>query len=149
MSAARSALMSRISGWPNNRLYSRLNWLALSSDFKGRSRGVTIPSRPLFATPQKNAQQKSCNSLHRRGPARFLDVAKPFDTALNAVTKHLKVLERAGLIERQKRGREVLISLQGEPLRRVAAWVHDYERFWGERLDQFEQHFKGIKKKET
>ncbi|MGA9797871.1 MAG: metalloregulator ArsR/SmtB family transcription factor, partial [Terriglobales bacterium] len=61
------------------------------------------------------------------GPARFLDVAKPFDTALNAVTKHLKLLERAGLIERERRGREVLISFRGEPLREVAGWVHEYE----------------------
>src|SRR5215468_12751755 len=43
------------------------------------------------------------------GPARFLDIAEPFDTALNAVTKHLKLLERAGLIERRKQGREVFI----------------------------------------
>src|SRR5579862_7901789 len=43
------------------------------------------------------------------GPARFLEVAKPFDTALNAVTKHLKLLERAGLIQRKKQGREVYI----------------------------------------
>ncbi len=76
------------------------------------------------------------------GPARFLDVARPFDTALNSVTKHLKLLERAGLISRQKQGREVLISFRGEPLRRVAAWMHEYERFWNERLDQFEQFFK-------
>jgi DNA-binding transcriptional ArsR family regulator len=82
------------------------------------------------------------------GPARFLDIAKPFDTALNAVTKHLKLLERAGLIEREKRGREVLISLRGEPLREVAGWVHEYDRFWNERLDQFEQHFRNKKKKE-
>jgi DNA-binding transcriptional ArsR family regulator len=81
------------------------------------------------------------------GPARFLDVAKPFDTALNAVTKHLKLLERAGLIERRKRGREVCISFRGEPLREVAAWVHEYERFWNERLDQFEQYFKDKKKR--
>src|SRR5262245_46048670 len=81
------------------------------------------------------------------GPARFLDVAKPFDTALNAVTKHLKLLERAGLIERRKQGREVLISLRGEPLREVAGWVKDYERFWTERLDRFERYFAG--KKET
>jgi DNA-binding transcriptional ArsR family regulator len=81
------------------------------------------------------------------GPARFLDVAKPFDTALNAVTKHLKLLERAGLIEREKHGREVLISFRGEPLREVAGWVHEYERFWSERLDQFEQHFPYKKKK--
>jgi DNA-binding transcriptional ArsR family regulator len=82
------------------------------------------------------------------GPARFLDIAKPFDTALNAVTKHLKLLERAGLIEREKRGREVLISLRGEPLREVAGWVHEYDRFWNQRLDQFEQHFRNKKKKE-
>ncbi len=82
-----------------------------------------------------------------KGPSRFLDIAEPFDTALNAVTKHLKTLERAGLIEREKQGREVLISLRGEPLQQVAQWVHEYERFWNQRLDQFEQHFKDEKKK--
>jgi DNA-binding transcriptional ArsR family regulator len=76
------------------------------------------------------------------GPARFLDVAKPHGTALNAVTKHLKMLERAGLIEREKHGREVLISFRPEPLREVAGWVHEYERFWNERLDQFQQYFR-------
>src|SRR6202142_171018 len=75
------------------------------------------------------------------GPARFLDIAKPFDTALNAVTKHLKLLERAGLIERRKQGREVFISFRAEPLQEVAGWVHEYERFWNKRLDQFQQYF--------
>ena len=83
-----------------------------------------------------------------KGPARFLDIAKPHDTALNAVTKHLKMLERAGLIEREKHGREVLISFRGEPLREVAGWMHEYERFWNERLDQFQQYFRDKKKKE-
>jgi DNA-binding transcriptional ArsR family regulator len=83
------------------------------------------------------------------GPARFTDIARPFDTALNAVTKHLKLLERAGLIEREKQGREVFIAFRGEPLRQVAGWVHEYERFWNERLDQFGQYFKDrrLKKK--
>jgi DNA-binding transcriptional ArsR family regulator len=81
------------------------------------------------------------------GPARFLDVAKPFDTALNAVTKHLKLLERAGLIERRKQGREVFISLRGDPLREVAGWVHEYERFWNKHLDEFEQYFRDQKNK--
>jgi len=79
------------------------------------------------------------------GPARFLDVAKPFNTALNAVTKHLKLLERAGLIERRKQGREVFISFRAEPLREVADLVHEYDRFWNKRLDQFEQHFQDKK----
>jgi DNA-binding transcriptional ArsR family regulator len=82
------------------------------------------------------------------GPARFTDIARPFDTALNSVTKHLKLLERAGLIERKKQGREVFISFRAEPLREVAGWVHEYERFWNTQLDQFEQHFKDKKKKE-
>src|SRR5216684_5945634 len=81
------------------------------------------------------------------GPARFTDIARPFDTALNAVTKHLKLLERAGLIERKKQGREVFISFRGGPLREVAEWMNEYERFWNERLDQFERYFKDKKEK--
>lgn len=86
--------------------------------------------------------------LANNGPARFLDVAEPYNIALNAVTKHLKMLERAGLITREKQGREVLISLRPEPLRQVAQWAHEYERFWNERLDQFDQHFRNKKKRE-
>jgi DNA-binding transcriptional ArsR family regulator len=88
--------------------------------------------------------------IHRLadGPARFLDIAKPFNTALNAVTKHLKLLERAGLIKRERNGREVIISFRPKPLREVADWVNGYEQFWTERLDQFEQHFKTKKPKE-
>jgi DNA-binding transcriptional ArsR family regulator len=80
------------------------------------------------------------------GPARFLDVAEPFDVALNAITKHLKLLERAGLIERERKGREVFISLRPEALRLVADWVHKYERFWNEKLDEFQDHFKQQKR---
>jgi DNA-binding transcriptional ArsR family regulator len=83
------------------------------------------------------------------GPARFLDIAEPFDVALNAVTKHLKLLERAGLIEREKQGREVLISLRAEPLRLAAGWVHEYERFWDEKPDAFEGYFKKKRRKKS
>src|ERR1700758_4390816 len=80
-------------------------------------------------------------------PARFTDIAKPFDLSLNAITKHLKLLERAGLISREKHGREVLISFRAGPLRLVSGWVHEYERFWNERLNQFERHFRDKKNK--
>ena len=86
--------------------------------------------------------------LAESGPARFTDIAEPFDLALNAITKHLKLLERAGLISRERRGREVLISFRGEPLREVAQWVHEYETFWNERLDTFEKYFKDKRRKE-
>jgi len=81
------------------------------------------------------------------GPARFLDIAGSFDTALNAVTKHLKLLERAGLIERKKQGREVMISLKAEPLHLAAQWLHHYERFWNTNMDEFQKHFKNKKEK--
>lgn len=83
------------------------------------------------------------------GPARFLDIAEPFDVALNAVTKHLKLLERAGLIEREKQGREVLISLRPEPLRLVAGWVHEYERFWNGKLNELEGYFKDKRRRKS
>ena len=81
--------------------------------------------------------------LAASGPARFTDVARPLDVTLNAVTKHLKLLERAGLIRRERQGREVFISLRPEPLRLVAGWVHEYERYWTEHLDRFEGYFRG------
>ncbi len=81
------------------------------------------------------------------GPARFTDVARPFDLSLNAITKHLKLLERAGLISRERQGREVLISLRPEPLRLVSGWVHEYERFWSDHLDRFEGHFREKREK--
>jgi DNA-binding transcriptional ArsR family regulator len=81
-------------------------------------------------------------TLAASGPARFTDLARPFDVALNAVTKHLKLLERAGLISREKQGREVFISLRPQRLRLVADWVHVYERHWNEQLDRFEDYFK-------
>lgn len=76
-----------------------------------------------------------------KGPARVTEIAAPFELSLNAVSKHLKVLEEARLIRRYKRGRDHVIEFRGEPLRQVAGWVHGYERFWTERLDRLESYF--------
>lgn len=76
-----------------------------------------------------------------KGPARVTEIAKPFDLSLNAVSKHLKVLEQAGLVHREKQGRDHVIEFRGEPLQQVAGWVHEYERFWNEHLDRLESHF--------
>lgn len=77
-----------------------------------------------------------------RGPARVTEIAEPFDMSLNAVSKHLKVLEAAGLVEREVVGREHVIGLRAAPLREVSSWVHEYERFWTEHLDRVEKHFR-------
>jgi DNA-binding transcriptional ArsR family regulator len=77
-----------------------------------------------------------------QGPARFTDIAARFETTLNATTKHLKLLERAQLITRERQGREVQIALNPAPLRAVVEWLHPYEQFWTERLDAFAEHFR-------
>jgi DNA-binding transcriptional ArsR family regulator len=89
--------------------------------------------------------------LHRLsdGPARVTEIAARFDISLNAVSKHLKVLEGAGLVDRDVQGRDHVIRFRGEPLRLVSTWVHEYERFWTERLDQLEQFFKDKKGKKS
>ena len=76
-----------------------------------------------------------------RGSARVTDVAEPFDMSLAAVSKHVQMLERAGLVQRERRGREHTLTLNARPLRQVARWTSHYERFWNERLDRLEEFF--------
>ncbi|WP_198163723.1 MULTISPECIES: ArsR/SmtB family transcription factor [Nocardia] len=66
------------------------------------------------------------------------ELAAPFDISLAAASKHIKVLERAGLVRRSVRGRTHLCRLDPRPLRECADWVNFYERFWSESLDALE-----------
>ena len=76
-----------------------------------------------------------------RGPARISDVAEPFSMTLTGFCKHVRVLERAGLVRRTRRGRDNTLSLSSEPLREVARWVLRYEEFWNARLDRLQEYF--------
>jgi DNA-binding transcriptional ArsR family regulator len=67
------------------------------------------------------------------------DLADPFEISLAAVSKHLKVLEAAGLVERRTSGRTTVCRLRAEPLVEVRDWVAFYERFWSIRLDRLQQ----------
>jgi DNA-binding transcriptional ArsR family regulator len=73
-------------------------------------------------------------------PARVTDIAKKFPVSLNAVSKHLLVLQRAGLVRREVRGRDHICSLSAQPLREASAWIEETRCFWEERLDAFERH---------
>lgn len=70
--------------------------------------------------------------------ARVTELAEPFAMSLNAVSKHLQVLERAGLIRREVRGREHYFSTEPEPLHVAAEWLNTYRQFWEQRLDRLE-----------
>jgi DNA-binding transcriptional ArsR family regulator len=65
-------------------------------------------------------------------------LAERFPISLNGVSKHVKVLERAGLVERTVQGREHRLRLNAEPLREAAMWLEHYRAFWGTRLDALE-----------
>lgn len=83
-----------------------------------------------------------------RGPARISDLAEPFPMSLTGFCKHVRVLERARLVRRTRRGRDNTLQLSPEPLRDVARWVRKYEQFWNERLDRLESFFAKDREKE-
>jgi DNA-binding transcriptional ArsR family regulator len=78
-----------------------------------------------------------------QGEASVSELAEPFQMSLPAVTKHLKVLRRAGLITQTRRAQWRPCQLEATPLKEVSDWVAQYRRFWDEsfdRLDQFLKH---------
>jgi DNA-binding transcriptional ArsR family regulator len=72
------------------------------------------------------------------GDANIGSLAERFPISLNGVSKHVKVLERAGLVERTIRGREHWLHLEAGPLREAAQWLEHYRGFWGARLEALE-----------
>jgi DNA-binding transcriptional ArsR family regulator len=71
-----------------------------------------------------------------RGETRVTELAKPFAMSLPAVSKHLTVLERAGLLQRRKQGREHLLTLNAAPMNDAAQWIEQYRAFWEGSLDR-------------
>jgi DNA-binding transcriptional ArsR family regulator len=80
------------------------------------------------------------------GEATVTELAAPFDMSLPAVSKHLKVLERAGLIARGREAQWRPARLEGDRLKEVADWVEHYRRFWTESLDRLERYLQEQKK---
>jgi DNA-binding transcriptional ArsR family regulator len=77
-----------------------------------------------------------------------MELAEPFDMSLPAVSKHLKVLERAGLIKRSREAQSRPCQLEVQPLKQVASWIEDYRRFWTESFDRLDEYLDQLKKKE-
>ena len=78
------------------------------------------------------------------GQASVLELAAPFDISLPAISKHLKVLERAGLIARSRERQWRPARLQAEPLKEVADWTDHYRRFWEERYDRLDEYLEEL-----
>ncbi len=82
------------------------------------------------------------------GEASVTELAEPFEMSLPAVSRHLKVLERAGLITRSREAQWRPCRLEAAPLRDVAEWVEEYRRFWSEGFDRLDDYLRELQAKE-
>ena len=83
------------------------------------------------------------------GDATVTDVAKPFPVSLPAISRHLKVLERAGLISRSRSAQSRPSSLRAERLREATAWMETYRELWESRMERLDTHLRKIQKGES
>lgn len=84
-----------------------------------------------------NRTRRALVAKLRDGPARVTELARPFGMSLNAISKHLIVLERAGLINRKVEGRTHICTLNAGPMASAGQWLSAYESFWTQKLDSF------------
>ena len=82
------------------------------------------------------------------GQCSVTELSEPFDMSMPAISKHLKVLEKAGLIARGREAQWRPCSLEAGPLREVADWVEHYRRFWEESLDRLDVYLRELQSKE-
>jgi len=80
------------------------------------------------------------------GEARVTEVAEPFPMSLNAVSKHIRVLEASGVVVRQKKGRDHILSVNPRSLDEVDGWIEGMRAYWEERLDAMERLLRELKK---
>lgn len=83
-----------------------------------------------------------------KGERSVTELAEPFEMSLPAISKHLKVLERAGLVARGREAQWRPCRLEAKPLREVSDWVEHYRRFWEQSLDRLDDYLKELQAKE-
>ena len=83
-----------------------------------------------------------------RGERCVTDLAKPYSMSLPAVSKHLRVLERAGLIKRHRNGRVHGLTLEAKPMKEASAWIEEYRRFWEQSFDRLDDYLKEMQTQE-
>jgi len=105
---------------------------------------VSVAADPLSITFAALADPTRRAILARLsgGEASVGELAAPFDMSLPAVTKHLKVLQRAGLISRGREAQWRPCRLEARPMREVSQWIEAYRRHWDQRLDRLDDYLR-------
>jgi DNA-binding transcriptional ArsR family regulator len=73
------------------------------------------------------------------------DIAQPYRMSLPAVSKHLRVLEKAGLVRRRRQGRVHRLELQAKPMKQAQEWIEAYRHFWEESFDRLDAYLKELR----
>jgi len=109
-----------------------------------------MKSDPLSATLSALADPTRRAILARlaEGEATVKELAEPFDLSLPAISKHLKVLQRAGLIEQGRQAQWRPCRLQAEPLKEVSEWVEPYRRHWSESFDRLDEYLDRLQQRQ-
>ena len=85
----------------------------------------------------------------RKGEGCVTDLARPYAISLAAVSKHLMVLEKAGLVKRRRDGRVHSLRLEAQPMQEAQAWINRYREFWEGNVDRFEKYLDKLEEKES
>jgi len=102
----------------------------------------------VFAALADPTRRAIIERLSRR-EARVTEVAEPFHMSLNAVSKHIRVLEASGVVERHRKGRDHILSVNTHSLDEVDGWIERIRCYWEERLDAMERVLRELKKDQT
>ena len=94
----------------------------------------------VFAALADSTRRGILESLSSGGDVAVSELAAPHDMSLPGFMKHLKVLEDAGLVTRNKEGRVVSCTLEAQPMKQASAWMARYEKFWTEKLDSLARY---------
>jgi DNA-binding transcriptional ArsR family regulator len=94
----------------------------------------------IFKAIADPTRRKILSLLVLSGASTITAIANDFDTARQVVTKHIYVLEKAGLVSIQDAGRERYCKLEPQPLKEIFDWVSFYEQFWDDKLDALKNH---------
>lgn len=100
----------------------------------------------LFAAVSDGTRRAILAQL-ARGDARVTELASAFPISLNSTSKHIRILERAGLVKRSVQGRDHVLSLNAAPMAEAAEWMAFYRQFWEDRLAALEEFV--VKKRNT
>src|SRR5579875_3245155 len=83
------------------------------------------------------------------GETSVTELAAPFEMSMPAVSKHLRVLENAGLVERGRQAQYRPVRLRAEPLKQAAGWIEEYRHFWEESFDRLDAYLKRVQAEEA